>query len=134
MPITPEREIEIEQELARIEREIDREIAHNRKRSLNGRWSESRLRRRRICYPATKTSTDVLVILSSVTAATIDPRWLVPALVFQCRLLDSGRPVDSFSWPENDSPAVVSESLRANSVEGDFALACCRHALAGIWL
>jgi hypothetical protein len=35
MPITPpEREIEIEQELARIEREIDREIAHNRKRSL----------------------------------------------------------------------------------------------------
>jgi len=36
MPITLEREIEIEQELARIEREIDREIAHNRKRSL--RW------------------------------------------------------------------------------------------------
>jgi hypothetical protein len=34
MPLTPEREIEIEQELARIEREIDREIAHNRKRSL----------------------------------------------------------------------------------------------------
>ena len=34
MPITPEREIEIEQELARIEREIDREIAHSRKRSL----------------------------------------------------------------------------------------------------
>ena len=30
MPITPEREIEIEQELAHIEREIDREIAHNR--------------------------------------------------------------------------------------------------------
>ena len=30
MPITPEREIEIEQELARMEREI----VHNRKRSL----------------------------------------------------------------------------------------------------
>ena len=34
MPLTLQREIEIEAELARIEREIDREIAHNRKRSL----------------------------------------------------------------------------------------------------
>ena len=32
MPITPEREIEIEEELAKIEAEIDREIERNRKR------------------------------------------------------------------------------------------------------
>ena len=37
MPITPEREIEIEQELARIEREIDREIEHHRRKSLKWR-------------------------------------------------------------------------------------------------
>ena len=32
MPITPKREIEIEEELARIEAEIDREIERDRKR------------------------------------------------------------------------------------------------------
>src|SRR5215472_16717109 len=37
MPLTLQREIEIEAELARIEREIDREIEHHRRKSLKWR-------------------------------------------------------------------------------------------------
>jgi hypothetical protein len=37
MPLSLQREIEIEAELARIEREIDREIEHHRRKSLKWR-------------------------------------------------------------------------------------------------